>query len=59
MRIIAPENFEMRVPRSLLPFVLPPFGLPDGEMDPEDLTTCTSLTPPGDPMEPAVPFESA
>ena len=59
MRVIAPEIFEMRVPRNLLPFVLPPSGSPDGGLDPEDLTTCTSLTPRDDSMEPIVPFESA
>ena len=59
MRVIAPEIFEMRVPRNLLPFVLPPSGSPDGGLDPEDLTTCTSSTPPDDSMEPVVPFESA
>ena len=59
MRVIAPEIFEMRVPRNLLPFVLPPPGSPDGGLDPKDLTTCTSLTPPNDSMEPVVPFESA
>ena len=59
MHIIAREIFEMHVPRNLLPFVLPPFGSPDGGLDPEDLTICTSLTPPDDSMEPIVPFESA
>lgn len=59
MRVIAPEIFEMRVPRNLLPFVLPPSGSPDGGLDPEDLTTCTSSTQPDDSMEPVVPFESA
>lgn len=59
MHVIAPEIFEMHVPRNLLPFVLPPSGSPDGELDPEDLTICTSLTPPDDSMEPIVPFESA
>ena len=49
----------MRVPRNLLPFVLPPSGSPDGGLDPEDLTTCTSSTPLDDSMEPVVPFESA
>ena len=59
MHVIAPEIFEMHVPRNLLPFVLPPSGSPDGELDPEDLTICTSLKPPDDSMEPIVPFESA
>ena len=49
----------MHVRRNFLPFVLPPSGSPDGELDPEDLTTCTSLTSPDDSMEPVVPFESA
>ena len=44
----------MRVPRNLLPFVLPPSGSPDGGLD-----TCTSLTQLDDSMEPVVPFESA
>ncbi|CAH3020708.1 unnamed protein product, partial [Porites evermanni] len=59
MRVIATEIFEMRVPRNPLPFVLPPSGSPDGGLDPEDLTTCTSSTQPDDSMEPVVPFESA
>lgn len=59
MRVIAPEIFEMHVPRNLLPFVLPPSGSPEGGLDPEDLTTCTSSTPPDDYVEPVVPFESA
>lgn len=59
MRVIAPEIFEMHVRRNFLPFVLPLSGSPDGELDPEDLTTCTSLTSPDDSMEPVVPFESA
>ena len=59
MRVICLEIFEMRVPRNLLPFVLPPSGSPDGGLDPEDLTTCTSSTPLDDSMEPVVPFESA
>ena len=59
MHIIAREIFEMHVPRNLLPFVLPPSGSPDGGLDPEDLTICTSLTPPDDSMEPIVPFEFA
>ena len=59
MRGIAPEIFEMPVPRNLLLFVLPPSGSPDGGLDPEDLTTCTSSSPSDDSMEPVVPFESA
>ena len=57
MRVIAPEIFEMCVPRNLLPFVLPPSGSPDGGLDSEDLTTCTSLNSPDDSMEPVMPFE--
>ena len=59
MRVIAPEIFEMRVPRNLLLFVLPPSRSPDVGLDPKDLTTCTSSTPTDDSMEPVVPFEPA
>ena len=59
MSVIALKIFEMHVPRNLLPFVLPPSGLPDGGLDPKELTTCTSSTPLDDSMEPVVPFGSA
>ena len=59
MSVIAPEIFEMRVPRNLLPFVLTPSGSSDGGLDPKELTTCTSSTPLDDSMEPVVPFGSA
>ncbi|KAJ7376530.1 hypothetical protein OS493_034267, partial [Desmophyllum pertusum] len=70
-RVIAPEIFEMRVPRKLLPFVLavpvdlleslesPPSASPVDGMKPEDPTTCSSSASPVESLGPVAPPESA